>query len=89
MPKTTTTRTKLYDAQGRHVADRLDEYTVVDKRDGRQYQMSQLRTSQAPRPRIMSRAEAGKLIVEVLNQGVPEPPTLAQIVERKKAVGLM
>jgi hypothetical protein len=87
MPKTTTTRTKLYDAQGRHVADRIDEYTVVDKRDGRQHQMRQLRTSQAPR--TMSLEQVGKLIVEALNKDVPAPPTLAQIVQRKKDLGLL
>jgi hypothetical protein len=36
--------TKLYDNQGRHVADRTDEY-FVDKRDGLRHQV------QAPRPR--------------------------------------
>jgi hypothetical protein len=88
MPKTTT-RTKLYDAQGRHVADRIDKYTVVDKRDGRPYQMRQLHTSQAPRLRTMSREDMGRLIVEALNAGVPKPPTLAQIVAERQRRGLM
>jgi hypothetical protein len=69
------------------VADRIDEYTVVDKRDNRQYQMRQLRTSQAPR--TMSREAMGRLIVEALNTDVPPPPTLAQIAEKRRTLGLM
>jgi hypothetical protein len=89
MAKTMVKATKLYDKHGRHLATQIDRDTMRDERTGQLHRLGQRRTSQTPRPRTMSREEAGRLIVEALNKDVPAPPTLAQIVEQRKKLGLL
>jgi hypothetical protein len=89
IPRTTVAKTKLCDNKGNHVATRIDTDTIVDRRDGKQYQVTPLRTSQVPRqPRVLTVEQAKQLVNAALTQDVPQPPSvLSEVVKIQQARG--
>jgi hypothetical protein len=62
---------------------------IVDRRDGKQYQVTPLRTSQVPRqPRVLTVEQAKQLVNAALTQDVPQPPSvLSEVVKIQQARG--
>ena len=88
--------TPLYNAQGHHVVDQTDDFTVVDLRDNQAHPLVQ--AIAPPQSRSQSMPQPLSLVVQQCKRcghvahctcKTPAPPTMDAIVEERRRQGLM